>query len=96
MTEILLCYDIATASPDGERRLRDVASICERYGHRVQYSVFECRLDEVSEQHLISELVDVIDPSEDSVFLYHLARPFADVRHSLGRDGRDWSSALIV
>ena len=40
--EVLVTYEISTESPDGERRLRRVAKLCEGYGHRVQKSVFEC------------------------------------------------------
>ncbi len=38
----LLAYDITN-----DKRLRQVARTCEEYRVRVQYSVFECRLDEV-------------------------------------------------
>ena len=37
----LLAYDITD-----HKRLARVARVCEDYGVRVQYSVFECRLDE--------------------------------------------------
>ena len=37
----LVAYDICEA-----KRLAKVARVCEDYGVRVQYSVFECRLDE--------------------------------------------------
>jgi len=43
--DLLVTYDVETVTPQGQRRLRKVAKICEAYGHRVQKSVFEvvCR-----------------------------------------------------
>ena len=42
---ILVTYDVATATPSGAKRLRQVARICKNYGQRVQASVFECLVD---------------------------------------------------
>lgn len=96
MTQLLVTYDIATTTPAGERRLRAVAAICERYGHRAQYSVFECQLDHILEERLITELLGEIEPAEDSIHLYRLSRPFDEVRQSLGRSGRDWNQPNII
>ncbi|MBP2706102.1 CRISPR-associated endonuclease Cas2 [Microbispora sp. RL4-1S] len=41
MKQLLLTYDVATTTPEGRRRLRQMAKLCEGYGHRVQKSVFE-------------------------------------------------------
>jgi hypothetical protein len=43
---ILITYDVSTVTPQGRKRLRQVAKACEAYGQRVQKSVFECRLTE--------------------------------------------------
>lgn len=80
MTTYLLCYDVATA--DGDRRLREVARVCEGHGVRVQKSVFELRLGEAHMEQLLSELVGIIDPVRDSVRIY--AIPGAPA-HDLGR-----------
>ena len=82
--DVLVTYDIATMDAAGERRLARVAAICERYGVRAQYSVFECRLSPVSLQTLIGELLDVMKPDEDSINIYRLERPIPEVRQSLG------------
>ncbi|HOK77309.1 MAG TPA: CRISPR-associated endonuclease Cas2, partial [Verrucomicrobiota bacterium] len=37
----LVAYDISD-----HKRLANIAKVCENYGVRVQYSVFECYLDE--------------------------------------------------
>ncbi len=93
--DILVTYDIATISREGERRLSQVAAICERYGTRVQQSVFECRVDLASLERLKGELMDVVDPAEDAIDIYRFDRDINDVRLSLGlprlrRGGGSW------
>lgn len=39
---VVVAYDVSTETPEGRRRLRNVAKICMKYGQRVQNSVFEC------------------------------------------------------
>lgn len=38
---VVVAYDVNTESPEGKRRLRNVAKTCMKYGQRVQNSVFE-------------------------------------------------------
>jgi len=38
---ILITYDVSTVTPQGRKRLRQVAKACEAYGQRVQKSVFD-------------------------------------------------------
>lgn len=38
---LVVTYDVDTSDTAGQKRLRKVAKICERYGMRVQNSVFE-------------------------------------------------------
>ena len=42
---LVVTYDVNTADPGGAQRLRQVAKLCERYGARVQNSVFEVMVD---------------------------------------------------
>ena len=51
--EVLVCYDEATETRAGQRRLRRVAEICLGYGQRVQKSVFECRVTEAQLEELL-------------------------------------------
>jgi CRISPR-associated protein Cas2 len=93
--DVLVAYDIATSAQEGGRRLSEVAAICERYGLRVQYSVFECRLDSASLEKLKNELLDVLDPAVDAIDIYRFDRPLDEIRMSLGRErpqraGRPW------
>ena len=54
---ILVSYDV----PDDRRRTR-LAHALKDFGERVQYSVFECRLDERAQQTLRERLARLIDP----------------------------------
>jgi CRISPR-associated protein Cas2 len=82
--EYLVTYDVETKTPEGERRLRTVAKICEGYGQRVQHSVFECRLTQGQLAVLTDRLADVIDLAKDSVRVYRLLEPPAAHVISLG------------
>lgn len=63
----LVAYDICDA-----KRLSRVAKVCEDYGVRVQYSVFECRLDEDEFTDFWLKLLDVIEESEDRLVAYKI------------------------
>ena len=86
--DVLVTYDIATLDRAGERRLAKIASVCERYGLRVQYSVFACRVSDVTFQRLVHELEDVLDPTVDRVDLYRIPGSLAECRLSLGQKVR--------
>jgi CRISPR-associated protein Cas2 len=80
--ELLLTYDVDTTSPEGERRLRRVAKICEGYGIRVQKSVFEIVCNEAQRVLLEHKLAEVINAAADSIRLYTLPKhTLEDVRH---------------
>lgn len=63
----LIAYDVTDA-----RRLRRVAEICEDFGVRVQYSIFECHLDEAGFNSLWQALLAEIEESEDRIVAYCL------------------------
>lgn len=63
----LVAYDISD-----DKRLRRVAQTCEDYGVRVQYSVFECRLDEEEFADFWLKLLEVIDEKEDRLVAYKI------------------------
>jgi CRISPR-associated protein Cas2 len=85
MMDLVIAYDINTETPKGVNRLARVAAICERYGQRVQHSVFECRLSDVQHARLVAELKDAIDEEVDSVCIYHLADGIDRASNWLGR-----------
>lgn len=63
----LICYDIADA-----KRLRHTAKICESFGSRIQFSVFESSLDAMMLAQLQSQLSEVIHHAEDQVLFVDL------------------------
>lgn len=66
-TRYLVCYDICDPV-----RLRRVARVIEGYGYRLQYSVFECALDNMRLQQLKSALSDELKHDEDQVMFVSL------------------------
>ena len=68
----LICYDVATDTKQGRRRLRRIAQACKDYGQRVQKSVFECRLSATDWVRLRARLLSEMDASEDSLRVYLL------------------------
>lgn len=82
---LVLTYDVDTANAAGAKRLRQVAKICERYGMRVQNSVFEVIVDAAQLAVLKSELKSTIDENLDSIRLYRLGNTFANRIETLGK-----------
>lgn len=65
--KFLICYDIADA-----KRLRHVARICESYGSRIQFSVFESALTPTMLAKLKSDLDAIINHTNDQVMFVNL------------------------
>lgn len=68
---VLVSYDVAQ-DENGAKRLRKVAKTCQKFGQRVQYSVFECLVDPGQWATLKSRLLAQIDPKFDSLRFYFL------------------------
>ena len=85
--DVLVAYDIADTDGKGASRLRRVAKVCEKYGERVQFSVFECRLSPTRFARLLGEVQDVMDTDLDSLIVYRFPGPLADFRTRFGRGG---------
>lgn len=84
--DVVVAYDIAdTQDPVGARRLREVAAVCQRYGSRVQFSVFECRVSPTAYTALVQDLQDVIEDG-DSVIIYRFDGTLGDHRVQLASD----------
>ncbi len=71
---VLITYDVTTETPEGQRRLRRVAKVCQNYGQRVQKSVFECLVDPTQWAVLRDRLVKDLEPHEDSLWFYFLGK----------------------
>ena len=63
----LVAYDI----PDDPRRNR-LARVLKDFGVRVQYSVFECLLDEQLLERMVTRIRDLLEESKDQVRIYQL------------------------
>ena len=95
--ELLVAYDVATESPAGRRRLRQVAKICEGFGQRVQKSVFECLVTSAELTLLEHHLLKVIEPAEDSLRIYRLREPRERFTRAIGRQPTfDMRDPLII
>ena len=84
---VLVTYDVSTSSAAGQKRLRKVAKLCERYGLRVQNSVFEVLVDAAQLAVLKSELSGVIDLDQDPVRFYRLGNNYQNRITAMGRTG---------
>ncbi|WP_030461057.1 CRISPR-associated endonuclease Cas2 [Kitasatospora sp. NRRL B-11411] len=79
--DLLLTYDVDTTTPEGRRRLRKVAKLCEGHGLRVQKSVFEIVATDIDLLHLLDDIGKTIDTDIDSIRIYRLPHNgFNDVR----------------
>lgn len=71
---VLVTYDVSFETESGKRRLRHIAKICQDYGTRVQYSVFECDIDPTQWVRLKAKLLSTFDEEKDSLRFYILGK----------------------
>lgn len=64
----LICYDIVN-----DRRRTNVARLLERYGLRVQKSVFEAVLDDKQYESLLQRLPKYLNNKEDQLRFYPMS-----------------------
>lgn len=69
----LVSYDIANA-----KRLRRVAKCLESYGMRLQYSVFECPLDDLRLAQAKAALAEIVNSDHDQILFVSLGPEAAD------------------
>ena len=94
---VLVAYDVHTETGAGRKRLRRVAKMCQNYGQRVQFSVFECLVDPAQWVALRAKLVDAIDPGEDSLRFYFLGSNWQRrVEHVGSKPAYDPEGPLIL
>ncbi len=84
--KVLVVYDINEEN-GGTKRLNKVAKICEKYGNRVQDSVFEVEVDFSQIWLMEHELEDTIQNDLDSVRLYKIRKSQSDIK-ILGKSSR--------
>ncbi len=94
---VLVTYDVSTTSPEGRKRLRQVAKQCVNHGQRVQNSVFECMLDPSQFAMLRNKLEKIIDVDEDSLRYYFLGSNWRRrVEHIGAKPSYDPEGTIIV
>ena len=87
----VISYDV---SDDNHRR--HVMEALKDYGRRVQYSVFECGLDEQALQELTERLAFELDPATDSCRFYRLCGACAGEVRILGRGDRYQEQEYVI
>lgn len=94
---VLITYDVSTVTPEGRKRLRNVAKACLDYGQRVQNSVFECKVDSAQWVTLESRLTQIINPQTDSLRFYHLGNSWQKkIKHVGAKEAYDVDGFLSV
>ena len=83
---VLVTCDINTMTPEGRKRLRQVAKICLNYGQRVQNSVFECKVNEGEFLIIKSKLHKVINHDTDSLRFYRLGKNYEKTIEQMGHN----------
>ena len=76
----VIAYDITD-----DRRRQRFAGLCEDFGVRVQYSLFECWLEADDFDRLWPRLTAAIDPAEDRLVAYLLDGNSAPRRRKAGK-----------
>jgi CRISPR-associated protein Cas2 len=74
-----------------------VAKQCQKYGQRVQNSIFECLLEPAMLKNLQSRLGEIIDLEKDSLRYYYLGNDWRNrVEHVGAKASLDLEGTLIV
>ncbi len=71
---VLITYDVAVTTKQGQKRLRHISKTCLDHGVRVQNSVFECEVDPSQFVNLKAKLLGQYDEEEDSLRFYFLGK----------------------
>ncbi len=71
---VLVSYDVSFEDQSGKKRLRRIAKVCENFGQRVQYSVFECVVDPAQWTKFKNLLLKEYDEEKDSLRFYFLGK----------------------
>lgn len=94
---MLITYDVDFSNEDGAKRLRKVAKLCEKYGVRVQNSVFEMLIDPAQLVEIKESIQKIIDPGKDSVRFYNLGKKWENRVEILGYEkGFNQADTLIL
>lgn len=94
---VLVTYDVSLADANGARRLRRVSKLCQDYGQRVQFSVFEIEVDPAQWVALKRRLEEIIRPDADSLRYYYLGAKWQRrVEHVGAKPATDLNGPMII
>ncbi|MGZ8164611.1 MAG: CRISPR-associated endonuclease Cas2 [Methylobacter sp.] len=94
---ILVTYDVSFKTETGPKRLRKIAKLCQVFGQRVQYSVFEVEVDRAQWTLLKNDLIKAMDEEEDSLRFYYLGNNWKRrVEHIGAKKVLDLNGLLLV
>lgn len=94
---VVVAYDVNTETDAGKRRLRQVAKLCQNHGQRVQFSLFECSLQNALWVKFRAQLASAIDAETDSLRFYFLGNSWEDrVEHIGAKPTYNPEGPLIV
>ena len=94
---VVVAYDVRTEDKAGRRRLRRVAKLCQNFGQRVQFSVFECLVDPAQWANLKAKLLGEIDLKADSLRFYFLGANWQNrIEHIGAKQAYDPEGPLVV
>jgi CRISPR-associated protein Cas2 len=79
---LVIAYDIVC-----NRRRRKVVKLLKSYGHRANFSVFECSLRKKDIHPLQEKIANLIASHEDSILYYPLCLTCVEKRETAGRKG---------
>jgi len=95
---VLVSYDVSFEDPSGKKRLRRIAKVCENFGQRVQYSVFECVVDPAQWTAFRDRLLKEYDEEKDSLRFYFMGKNWQRrvEHHGVGEVYDPENDALIL
>ncbi len=87
----VISYDVSE-----DPRRQQVAEALKDYGRRVQFSVFECDLDEQALAELTGRLDRLVEPETDSCRIYRICAGCAEQVRILGRGDRYREAKWVI
>jgi CRISPR-associated protein Cas2 len=91
MDSYIVAYDISDP-----KRLKRVATACEDFGVRKQYSVFLCRLSATDFGRLRSRLYELINLQEDQVLFIPICGKCVSQIEAMGRPTEAYDARDVV
>lgn len=93
---VVVSYDVDTTTKEGRARLRKVGRACLDFGQRVQFSVFECVVNDEQWVRLRARLLSLHDRTTDSLRFYHLGEDASSRIEHHGIKGTDDPRGLLL